>query len=61
MRVGMGLIKNEHGVWHVRKKVPKALEAAAASSVLSQTSVSRRGRTARHQLSPAQNNVRFRT
>jgi hypothetical protein len=28
MRVGMGLIKNEHGVWHVRKKVPEALEAA---------------------------------
>jgi hypothetical protein len=31
MRVGMGLIKNEHGVWHVRKKVPKALEAATAA------------------------------
>ena len=31
MRVGMGLIKNEHGVWHVRKKVPKALEAATAT------------------------------
>jgi hypothetical protein len=30
MRVGMGLIKNEHGVWHVRRKVPKALEAATA-------------------------------
>jgi hypothetical protein len=30
MRVGMGLIKNEHGVFHVRKKVPKALEAATA-------------------------------
>jgi hypothetical protein len=26
----MGLIKNEHGVWHVRRKVPKALEAATA-------------------------------
>jgi len=31
MRVGMGLIKNEHGVWHVRKKVPKALEEATAT------------------------------
>ena len=30
MRVGMGLIKNEHGVWHVRRKVPKSLEAATA-------------------------------
>jgi hypothetical protein len=30
MRVGMGLIKNEHGVFHVRKKVPKALEVATA-------------------------------
>lgn len=30
MRVGMGLIKNNHGVWHVRRKVPKALEAATA-------------------------------
>ena len=26
----MGLIKNEHGVFHVRRKVPKALEAATA-------------------------------
>ena len=24
MRVGMGLIKNEHGVFHVRRKVPEA-------------------------------------
>ena len=31
MRVGMGLIKNEHGVWLVRKKVPKRLEAATAT------------------------------
>ena len=31
MRVGMGLIKNEHGVWQVRKKVPKRLEAARAT------------------------------
>jgi integrase len=31
MRVGMGLIKNEHGVWQVRKKVPKRLEAATAT------------------------------
>ena len=29
----MGLIKNEHGVWHVRKKVPKALEAATATVI----------------------------
>ena len=28
MRVGMG-----HGVWHVRKKVPKALEAVTATVV----------------------------
>jgi hypothetical protein len=26
----MGLIKNEHGVYHVRRKVPKLLEAATA-------------------------------
>ena len=26
----MGLIKNEHGVFHVRRKVPKALEEATA-------------------------------
>src|SRR5262249_54628774 len=31
MRVGMGLIKNEHGVWQVRKKVPTRLEAATAT------------------------------
>jgi hypothetical protein len=30
MRVGMGLIKNEHGVFHVRRKVPKPLGAASA-------------------------------
>src|SRR6202035_4367716 len=30
MRVGMGMIKNEYGVWHVRRKVPKALEVATA-------------------------------
>jgi integrase len=30
MRLGMGLIKNEHGVFHVRRKVPKGLEAATA-------------------------------
>jgi integrase len=30
VRVGMGLIKNEHGVYHVRRKVPKALEEATA-------------------------------
>jgi len=29
MRVGMGLIKNEHGVWLVRKKVPKRLGRGA--------------------------------
>jgi hypothetical protein len=27
----MGLIKNEHGVWLVRKKVPKRLEVATAT------------------------------
>jgi len=31
VRVGMGPIKNEHGVYHVRKKVPKALEEATAT------------------------------
>jgi hypothetical protein len=31
MRVGMGLIRNEHGVWLVRKKVPKRLETATAT------------------------------
>jgi hypothetical protein len=30
VRVGMGLIKNEHGVHHVRRKVPKRLEEATA-------------------------------
>ena len=30
VRVGMGLIKNEHGVWCVRKKVPRQLEEAVA-------------------------------
>jgi integrase len=29
-RVGMGLIKNEYGVWNVRRKVPKVLEVATA-------------------------------
>lgn len=29
-RVGMGLIKNEHGVYQVRRKVPKGLEEATA-------------------------------
>jgi integrase len=29
-RVGMGLIKNEYGIWNVRRKVPKALEVATA-------------------------------
>jgi hypothetical protein len=33
MRVGMGLIKNEHGVFHVRRKVPKALEVATARAM----------------------------
>jgi len=32
-RVGMGLIKNEHGVYHVRRKVPKALEVATAKAM----------------------------
>jgi hypothetical protein len=30
MRFGMGLAKNEHGVFHVRRKVPKALEVLTA-------------------------------
>ena len=30
VRIGMGLIKNEHGVYHVRRKVPKRLEEATA-------------------------------
>jgi hypothetical protein len=32
-RVGMGLIKNEHGVFHVRRKVPKGLEIATARAM----------------------------
>jgi hypothetical protein len=28
--VGMGLIKNEYGVYHVRRRVPKGLQAATA-------------------------------
>ena len=31
VRVGMGLIKNEHDVWCVRRKVPKHLEEAVAT------------------------------
>jgi hypothetical protein len=31
VRIGMGLIKNEHGVYHVRRKVPKAREEATAT------------------------------
>jgi hypothetical protein len=31
MRVSMSLFQNEHGVWCVRKKVPKGLEEAAAT------------------------------
>jgi hypothetical protein len=30
MRISMGIIKNQHGVYHLRKKVPKRLEAAVA-------------------------------
>jgi hypothetical protein len=30
MRFGMALIKNEHGVLHVRRKVPKGLEVATS-------------------------------
>jgi hypothetical protein len=30
-RISMSIIKNEHGVFHVRKKVPKRLEEAAAT------------------------------
>src|SRR3981189_3939027 len=33
MRVGMGLIKNEYDVYHVRRKVPKALEVATARAM----------------------------
>jgi integrase len=41
VRVGMGLIKNEHGVYHVRRKVPKALEEATATVLgVSKTRVS---------------------
>jgi hypothetical protein len=29
----MGLIKNEHGVSHVRRKVPKALDVATARAM----------------------------
>lgn len=29
--VGLGLIQNEHGVWCVRRKVPKHLEEAVAT------------------------------
>src|SRR4051794_8723491 len=31
MRVSMSIIRNEHGVWCVRKKVPKRLEEATAT------------------------------
>jgi hypothetical protein len=31
VRIGMSLIKNEHGVYHVRRKVPKGLEEATAT------------------------------
>jgi hypothetical protein len=31
MRISMSVIKNEHGVFHVRKKVPKKLEEATAT------------------------------
>ncbi|MFY9772545.1 MAG: hypothetical protein WAK04_20215 [Xanthobacteraceae bacterium] len=30
MRISMSIMKNEHGVYHVRKKVPKALEQSVA-------------------------------
>ncbi len=30
MRVSMGLVRNQHGVFHLRKKVPKRLEEAVA-------------------------------
>src|SRR5260370_38422586 len=33
MRISMNVIKNEHGVFHVRKKVPKKLEEAAATGM----------------------------
>ena len=31
MRISMSIIKNEYGVFHVRKKVPKKLERPTAS------------------------------
>ena len=31
MRISMNVIKNEHGVFHVRKKVPMKLEGATAT------------------------------
>jgi hypothetical protein len=34
MRVSMNVIKNEHGVFHVRKKVPKKMERLQAKRVL---------------------------
>ena len=33
MRALMGVLRNEHGVYYVRKKVPKALEQAVAKSI----------------------------
>ena len=30
MRISMGIVKNSHGVYHERRKVPKALEEAVA-------------------------------
>jgi hypothetical protein len=30
MRISMGIVRNEHGVFHLRKKVPKKLEEAVA-------------------------------
>ena len=33
MHVGMGLIRNEHGVFHVRRKVPKGPEVATARAM----------------------------
>ena len=30
MRISMGIVRNQHGVFHLRKKVPKKLEEAVA-------------------------------
>ena len=41
MRISMNVIKNECGVFHVRKKVPKKLEAATATVMGSEETTTR--------------------